>query len=312
MRRILSPWTWAGMMALAGVGVAAQAATQLSVGYTNTISFTGLFVARDQGLFARHGLDVKLVLIALNSTIPSALVGGSIQIGGTTPPVFLQASGGGLDVVVIAGGAVNNVHTRDGGGVVARTGVTIGTPKDFEGKRVGVPGIGAFMQVLFRRWLTEHGVDYKKVNFVEVPLAQSSDILKSGNVDAVLVVEPFFDRILKAGTGHLVSPFVTEMPDGLFAIYYSATRSWARSNAATIKAFREALADAAVYLEKNPESARQILAKATRLPPDVIASVTLPTLRLQVPLNDVKYWSDTLLAQGMIKVPADPANLVIN
>jgi len=116
----------------------------------------------------------------------------------------------------------------------------------------------------------------------------------------VLVVEPFFDRILKAGTGHLVSPFVTEMPDGLFAIYYSATRSWARSNAATIKAFREALADAAVYLEKNPESARQILAKATRLPPDVIASVTLPTLRLQVPLNDVKYWSDTLLAQGMI------------
>ena len=32
----------------------------------------------------------------------------------------------------------------------------------------------------------------------------------------------------------------------------------------------------------------------------------------RTPLGPIDTWSDTLLAQGMIKVPADPANLVIN
>lgn len=309
---MLSPWVLAALLASAAWPWRAHGAVPLSIGYTNTISFTGLFIAKDQGMFARHGLDVNPVLIAVNSTIPSALVGGSIQIGGTSPPVFLQAAAGGLDVVVVAGGAVNNVLVKDGGGVVARTGVEIRTARDFEGRRVGVPGIGAYMHVLFRRWLTEHGADYHKVNFVEVPLAQGSDILKSGNVDAMLLVEPFYNRVLKAGTGHLVSAYVTAMPDGLFSIYYSATRTWARSNASTIRAFRESLAEAAGFLAANPARARDILGRATRLPPEVVAEMTLPTLRLAVPPSDVRYWSDSLLAQGMIASPADPHALVID
>jgi NitT/TauT family transport system substrate-binding protein len=312
MGRILSPWALAVVMASAACGSRAHAAVPLSIGYTNTISFTGLFIARDQGMFARHGLDVNLVLIAVNSTIPSALVGGSIQIGGPSPPVFLQAAGGGLDLVIIAGGAVNNVQVKDAGGVVARTGVDIGSARDFEGKRVGVPGIGATMHVLFRRWLAEHGADYRKVNFVEVPLAQGSDILRSGNVDAMLLVEPFYNRVLKAKTGHLVSPYVTEMPDGLFEIYYSATRAWAKDNAPAIRAFRESLAEAADFLARNPDRAREILGRATRLPPDVVAEMTLPTLRLTVPRSDVRYWSDSLVAQGMIRSPANPDVLVVN
>ena len=49
---------------------------------------------------------------------------------------------------------------------VARTGVAIKEPKDFVGKKVGAPGIGAFLHVLFRKWLIEKGVDPKSVNFV--------------------------------------------------------------------------------------------------------------------------------------------------
>ena len=317
MRRSCSALTFAGAIACAGAfalsgpRAVANSSPPINIGYTNTISFTGLFIAKDQGMFAKRGLDVNLVLISLNSTIPSALVGGSIEIGGTTPPVLLQAVQGGLDIVIIAGGAVNDVRNKDFGGVVARVGSTIKTAKDFEGKRVGVPGIGAYMHVLFRRWLVEHGADDKKVNFVEVPLAQGSDILKSGNVDAVLVGEPFYNRIIKAKTGYLVAAYFTEMPDGLFAIYFSSNREWAKRNSAQIKAFRDALAEASVFLAREPAISRQILGKATRLPPDVVASVALPTLKLSVPVSDVKYWSDTLFAQGIIRTRPDPAALVV-
>lgn len=311
MRRILATVLWAGLLAFAGNAAHATAPAQIQVAYTNTTSCTGLFIAVDQGMFAKRGLDVRLTLLALNSTIPSAIVGGSVQVGTATPSVLLQATTGGLDLVVIAGGAVNDVHKLFGG-AVARPGVRIASARDFEGKRVGVPGLGAFMHVLFRRWLVEHGADDRKVNFVEVPLAQERDLLRSGNVDAVISGEPFFSRIVSSGSGTLVAPFFSEMPDGLFMLYLSTTRAWARANPTAIVAFRAALEEATAFLAANPAKAREIIGKYTHLPPDVIASIALPTLRLKVPASDVKYWSDTLLAQGMIKVPADAASLIVD
>ncbi len=35
-------------------------------------------------------------------------------------------------------------------------------PADFVGKKVGVPGIGAFLDVLFRKWLIDGGVDPRR------------------------------------------------------------------------------------------------------------------------------------------------------
>jgi NitT/TauT family transport system substrate-binding protein len=311
MRRILAFMVWAGWLAAASNAAPAATALPIQVGYTNTTSCTGLFIAVEQGMFAKRGLDVRLTLLALNSTIPSALVGGSVQVGTATPSVLLQAVSGGLDLVVIAGGAVNDVHKLFGG-AVARPGLNIRSARDFEGKRVGVPGLGAFMHVLFRRWLVEHGADDRKVNFVEVPLAQERDLLRSGNVDAVISGEPFFSRIIASKSGTLVAPFFTEMPDGLFMLYFSTTRAWAKANPAAIGAFRAALQESAAFLDANPAKAREILGKYTHLPPDVVASVALPTLRLKVPASDVKYWSDTLLAQGMIKVPPDTASLIVD
>jgi NitT/TauT family transport system substrate-binding protein len=314
MRRneLFSKSLLAALVALAVMRAQAAAPVQVSVGYTNTISCAGLFIAKDQGMFARRGLDVTLVLIALNSTIPSALIGGSVQIGAATPPVLLQAVDGGLDIVAVAGGAVNDIHGQGGPTVVARPGVTIKTAKDFEGKRVGVPGIGANMHVLFRRWLALHHVDDKKVNFVEVPMAQAGDILRSGNVDAVLTNEPYFQRIIKSRTGVLVSPYYTEMPDGLFAIYYASNRAWAKGNPATINAFREALDEATAFVAREPVKSREIVGKITRLPPDAVASIVLPTLKVRVPVSDLKFWADIMLAQGSLRGRPNPAALVIN
>ena len=62
-------------------------------------------VARDEGIFAKHGIDADVSLIAINTTIPPAIVSDSIQIGGPTAPVFLQAVDGGLDLVAVEGAA---------------------------------------------------------------------------------------------------------------------------------------------------------------------------------------------------------------
>jgi NitT/TauT family transport system substrate-binding protein len=97
--------------------------------------------------------------------------------------VFLQAVDGGLDHVVVAGGGVTS-KSITGFGLVARAGSGIKTAQDCVGKKIGVPGLGAFLHVTFRAWLKSQGVDYKKVNFVEASFPQHGDLLRGGSVDA--------------------------------------------------------------------------------------------------------------------------------
>ena len=67
---------------------------------------------------------------------------GSLDIGGATPPLVLQANDGGLDLVILAGGGVTNpdVHSA---GVVARTGSEIKSARDFVGKNRGRARVSA-------------------------------------------------------------------------------------------------------------------------------------------------------------------------
>ena len=174
---------------------------KLKIACTATSDCASAMVARDQGIFAKHGLDADVTLIGINTNIPPAIASDSIQIGGPTSPVFLQAVDGGLDLVAVAGASVMDPERSKTIAAVARPGVSIKEPKDFVGKKVGAPGIGAFLHVLFRKWLIEKGVDPESVNFVEVTFPTMNDALKSGSVDAVLTAEPFVTRITKAGNG---------------------------------------------------------------------------------------------------------------
>src|SRR5208282_3104276 len=137
-----------GAIALLG-GNAALAQTKITIGCTATGDCASAIVAVDEGIFAKHGLDAKMLLIGVNSNIPAAIVSDSIQIGGPTETVFLQAVDGGLDLVAVAGASRMDPVANGALAAFARNETSIHEAKDFVGKKVGAPGIGAFLQVLF-------------------------------------------------------------------------------------------------------------------------------------------------------------------
>ena len=157
--------------------------------------------------------------------------------------MLLQAIDGGLDHVAVAGSGLTDKN-QESFGAVAKADLAIVKADDFVGKKVGAPGIGAFLHVLFRNWLIDNGVDYKKVTFVEVGFPQMADVLKGGNVDAVVTGEPVMGRIVSAGIGKKVTSFTDNLKVELPIIVYSATRKWVDANPAAAKAFREAIAEA--------------------------------------------------------------------
>ncbi len=91
----------------------AFAQAKIQVGCTATSDCASAMVAIDEGIFKKHGLEVEMTPIGINSNIPAAILSNSIQIGGPTSTVFLQAVDGGLDLVAIAGATVMSpVRTR--------------------------------------------------------------------------------------------------------------------------------------------------------------------------------------------------------
>lgn len=290
---------------------AAWAQTKITVGYVAIPDLMPLYVAKEQGFFAKRGLDVTLQTIPINPNIPPALQSDSIQIGTVTPSVLMQAVDSGLDLRVIAGGSV---LTRDGKvpGIVVRKGVEIKTPQDLVGKRVGVAGFGATLHVLMRKWLGDKGVDWKKVSFVEVALPQTNDVMRGGNIDAAVPAEPFMSRMVQAGTGTVLAYISEDFPPaGVLPIVYSSTKDWAQKNAAAAKAFREALDEGIAFQQKEPETSRAVMGKYLRMPPEVLATLAVPKLATSVSDAQLGFWGDAMKAQGMVKAVPDVAALIV-
>ncbi|MDA8251743.1 MAG: ABC transporter substrate-binding protein [Rhodospirillales bacterium] len=288
----------------------AWAGSPITLSCTATTDCASAFAAASHGFFARHGLDVKITPIALNSNIPAALMSDSIQIGGPTPSVFLQAVDGGLDLVALATASVTSKETVDGAAAVARTGSGIDKPADFAGHRVGVPGIGAFLDVLFRQSLIQHGIDPGKITFVEVTFPTMSDALKGGAVDGVVSANPFLARILAAGTGKVVSNFLADVPDGEPQILYASTRAWAGAHQPEVAAFRAAIAEGADFVRANPDAAREDVAKFTKLPIAVLKTMKLSWSSAAIDKAQLDWWVGVMRGQKMLQSTPDTAALI--
>ncbi len=303
---------------LAGLAVAAlllaappaRATDDITLSCTATTDCASAFAAANRGFFAKHGLSVKITPIALNSNIPAALMSDSIQIGGPTPSVFLQAVDGGLDLVVLATASVTNHATVNGAAVVARSGAGIDTLQQFVGHRVGVPGIGAFLDVLFRQSLIVHGIDPNKVSFVEVTFPTMSDALKGGAVDGVVSADPFLSRIVAAGTGKVVNHFLADVPEGEPQILYAATRAWADSHAPQVAAFRAAIAEGAAFVQANPDAAREDVAAFTKLPLAVLKTVNVSWSESAITPTQLDWWVGVMRGQHMLQTTPDTAKLI--
>lgn len=308
-------WGTKGLFAATAVllvaALPAEAATKINFIYTAVTAWTELFVAKDQGILAKHGLDIDMTLTTNGSLISAALVADTSQLGGPTPTILLQANEQGLDLVVVAG--TNVYPLASPSGVIVAADSNLHGPKDLDGKRVGVPGLGGIIDVLTRKWVQTNGLDYHKVNWVEISFPQMADALKGHLVDAVASVDPFYTRVIADKTGYDIGSYSSVIPAGTSPVNFVATRAWAEKNVDTIKALQAALEEAGVYIKDpaNDKSVRASLATYTKLPPPVAAIIDVPKdFRVKITPDALAFWVEVSREQGLIKGEPDPKSLI--
>lgn len=75
---------------------------------------------------------------------------------------------------------------------------TFRDPRICREKKIGVPGFNGIVDLLTRKWIQSAGGDAKKVTYIELQFPAMRDALKSGLVDAVALLDPFYSRIADA------------------------------------------------------------------------------------------------------------------
>jgi NitT/TauT family transport system substrate-binding protein len=186
--------TLSALLFLCGSLKAATSSTKIIIGNAAVNSrVVPLWIAQEQGFFAKNGLDAEVVFIRTGPILISALTAGRINIGYAAGEALVLASAAsGADVRLIA--AFTSRFNHD---VVARPGIT--RPQDLRGKRFGVQSIGGGMWMRAMLALEHLGLEPERDGIQLLVLGDQTILLQAldtGTID-VATLDKVFTSILK-------------------------------------------------------------------------------------------------------------------
>jgi NitT/TauT family transport system substrate-binding protein len=291
----------------AAIGLAALPArsqSKIAIGYSPTVDFVPLFVAQDQGLLAKHGLDATLTAIPVANNDPPALTSHSIDIGVGTMPTLLLAAENGLDFVIVAG-YTRNLASDPQTSLMTRPGFAYKTAADLKGKHVGTPGLLSSFDIHFRKWLSLNHMTAGDVTLIEAKFNQMGDMMKGGLLDAAIVIEPFRSQFAQSGAAVRAVDFLGEVTQNDAGAFWMALPDWASSHPKERAAFRAALEDGIAAVERDPAMAKAEMEKYLHFSTPVASDWSL-----DITPDDVRFYQDMMQEFGMVKSRVDPAQFI--
>lgn len=263
-----------------------------------------VYRAISEGYFEDEGIEVELTPAANGATTINALVSGSTDLALVSYPSLITARGADLPVTIAAPAIAGNEGYQ--AGLYVLEGSAIKEPKDMLGKKFATPSLGSVGDVWFRGVLNEAGLDYSKVEFVEIPQANMASALKAGDVDGIFQTEP----TLSATRADLDIRAVDIQigPQGLFA----TSEKVLKENPDVVESFRAALARAVEDIEADPHGiAEQEMPKYTDMDAKTAKAMGLPEFQVEYDASGVQDVIDLMFEVGLLEKQYEATDLFV-
>ncbi len=237
---------------------APPAPTRIRVIYTAVSgSILPLWIAKDAGFFAKHGIDAELEYIASSTTGMQAMLAGDVAfIPSLSAPTVVQAVLAGGDAVLI--GATSNTVV-----FFLLTTPDVREYGDLRGKRLGITRLGSSTDAAARFALTKWGLrpddDVAIVQMNGTPEILAG--MQAGAVHAGVLSSPTDLHARQAGFRELADLGTIGLDYPQTTI--GTTRTFLRTHEAVARAFLRATVEAVHLLKTDPERARAIFGKWT-------------------------------------------------
>ncbi len=234
----------------------------LLLGYSSLSSNqTPIWVAKEEGIFKRFGLEPELILIEGGTRGAQALISGDVPVMGMAGQPVISARARGSDLVLV-GGVVNKMNY-----ILAST-PGIKNPEDLKGKRVGITQIGSASYHAVMLALKHWGMEARRnrVTLLQVGnQAARVASLQTGGSDAV-IVNPGLASTLKERGFNILADF-TELPIPYPQQVFAVRERLIKTDPDLLERILKAVAAGTAFTwePRNKEKVKAILAKYLRL-----------------------------------------------
>lgn len=196
-----------------------------------------VWLAYDQGLFEKHGIEASELQMIPPPTGGSALISNSVDIGNDSPSVTINASASGDDQLVMVAGKTSRPVYR----IMSNA---LEDPSELEGKKLGVSGPFAPPALAAYAYLKENYGLEKDKDYEVVPSAKISDLvatLANDSVDAAILSTPLYLASEEKGA-HELADLSGNVAEG--NSYVTTTRAFAEEHPEAVEGYLKAIIEA--------------------------------------------------------------------
>jgi len=270
--------------------------THLIAAYSNiSATIMPLWVARETGLFEKHGLDVDLQYAA-SATSVSAVVSGQMQVASVGLSEVVGAIAGGADLVIIATQVPAYTY-------IFEVAPGIQTPTDLNGKSIGISRTGSSSDIGTRVVLKRFGIDPDKdVHLVQTgSLSDRTAAMKSGAIQAAVASPPETLAVERLGWRPMFDLAGLGLPAVTLGLIVQ--RGYRDANQATLQAYVDALVEGIARARSDRVLAVEVLRKSLNIESAEDLNVTYdyfsrPDLMPSLPYPRPEQFADTLSVLG--------------
>ncbi|HEY3168015.1 MAG TPA: ABC transporter substrate-binding protein [Candidatus Binatia bacterium] len=235
--------------------VHAQGLKKIKIGYPS-LSFrqSNVWVAKEQGLFNKYGLEVEPILFRGGQVATQALVSGDppiVNIG-----TVVQATIQGHNLVLVAA-----VETKYDLIIFTRPGIT--QLEQLRGKRLGITGFNSathYASIILARHLN---VDLKEFTLIPAGLdTERIAAVNSGVLDATYVATSAAPLARKAGLHELIQ--IGDLGVEVQGNGFATSRGYIASNRDVVKSALKGFVEAIHFIYANKKETQRVFAKYMR------------------------------------------------
>jgi NitT/TauT family transport system substrate-binding protein len=284
---------------LAVAAFTATAQTPVRINWTAvTGAQSGVFMAHQEGLFKKHGLDVELIHIASSSRGIQAILAGEIAFSFMDGSNATQANLKGANLALVAGATNRQVFSLMAKAEFKRI-------ADLKGKKIGITRVGSSTHTSALYALGSAGLkiaDYQLLPLLEVPNIFTA--LAAGQIDAGIMSPPTNARAKKAGFVELMN-VAKEGPE-FVSVAVGTSRAYIKANEDIVRRVVRAYAEGVQLFKTNKAAAFRMIQRQLKVSDAEIQEDTYVQFRdyLEYPPYVSRKGMEAVLAEIAEKEPA--------
>jgi NitT/TauT family transport system substrate-binding protein len=234
----------------------AEASTYIAYISDSTSSSVIYWLAKDMGLYKKHGLDLELIFINGSVRGIQSMIAGDLGYSGAVGPAVINAKLAGADVAIIQSQMNTLPYFIIGN-------PNIKSPEQLKGRSAAVHIPGTSADFALRMALTKVGVAYKDIKAVTIgggPARLAATM--TGQLDFTVVTEGEKIQAEKAGLKTIVDMAKMKVP---FQFNCSVTtRKKIRENPDEVRRVVLAMTESTHFFKTHKEESIKVMQKYTR------------------------------------------------